>query len=664
MNDEIQALADDALAHMDIGRMDAAKEIYARIIKLDPANIDAWLMLAAINGEYGDLEEAIQCCQRAVELEPDNAEANVILGRLNIGKGDHEAAVKHFQLAVESDPDDGEVWALLAGLVGQLGRYPEAEKYCHEAMRLHHFTPEVSTNLVNALLMQQKAAEAEEVCNALLKQDPGRSDLRNGLALAYESMGEFVTAAQAYRSLLDDPQFSASARSGLARAAAASGDTATAEQELRKLLQFNPEDLSARYQLGRMYEDLQRYEEAQSCYSHILAENPSFAEAWIGIGNVQQNTGDLDSARQSYSRALPLAPENADIHYNTGVMENRLGNFTEAQACFDRAIELRPNYLEAHWDKAFVSLLLGDYEAGWREYEWRLRRNAYSGRSYPCVEWDGASLIGQTILVHDEQGYGDTFQFIRYLSLLKELGAEVVLECHRGLGEVLNSCSGCDRVIEREANGGLPSLAYDRHIHLMSLPYMFKTTRETVPRNSPYLWAREDLVEKWRERLAHDDAFKIGICWAGSPGHTNEANRSCPLAMFTALNKVPGISLYSLQKGDALGQVEDVAQRLRLKLFGNELDSEARFVDTAAIMCNLDLVISIDTSIVHLAGALGCQVWTLLSLSPDWRWGLEGIHTPWYPTMRLFRQRKIGDWEEVFNRVTSALPVTISKTIR
>jgi tetratricopeptide (TPR) repeat protein len=368
------------------------------------------------------------------------------------------------------------------------------------------------------------------------------------------------------------------------------------------------------------------------------------------LGNVLQNQERYAEAVHAYQEAIRIAPMHAEAHFNLGVSYQRRRLHDQALGSLDRAIEIRPQFVEAHWYKAFITLLMGDYERGWDEYEWRLRQKANIPRPFIQPVWDGSDLDGRTILVHDEQGYGDTFEFVRYLPLVKARGGRLVFECHAKLAAVLKGLEGYDQIVERVSPHHVPEIDFDTHIHLMSLPRVFGTRLETVPQNVPYIKADPERVQYWCERIEDDHNFKVGLAWSSAG-----SIRSCNLSDFKPLAGIEGLSLYSLQKGPGAEQADAPPAGMELIRWDREMDLTERFVDTAALMTNLDLIISVDTSTVHLAGAMGRPVWTLLSAAPDWRWTHEGKQTPWYPTMRLFRQNEQGDWAGVFAQVKESL---------
>jgi hypothetical protein len=265
--------------------------------------------------------------------------------------------------------------------------------------------------------------------------------------------------------------------------------------------------------------------------------------------------------------------------------------------------------------------------------------------------WDGKSLNGKTILVHTEQGFGDSIQFVRYLPMVKAQGGRVIFECQQSLCRLLRSCNGIDEIIEKTSANKL-SIQPDVHVHLLDLPGIFGTTLNSIPTNIPYITPDPILVDQWASRLNVDEGFRISIVWAGSPHHARDRNRSCSLADFANLAKVPGLPFYSLQKGYVSIKPDNPPMGIKIVNLDNELHD---FADTAAVIANLDLVISVDTAVAHLTGAIGKPVWTLLPFAPDWRWLLKRNDSPWYPTMRLFRQNQPDDWTEVFEQVREKL---------
>jgi hypothetical protein len=311
-------------------------------------------------------------------------------------------------------------------------------------------------------------------------------------------------------------------------------------------------------------------------------------------------------------------------------------------------LELKPDYADAHLNRAVAWLLAGDWQRGWPEYQWRWRTKHLIPRRFPQPAWAGEPLTGKAILLHAEQGLGDTIQFVRYASLVKQHDATVIMECPKPLLALLEGCAGVDQLVGQ--GDDLP--AFDVHAPLLSVPGILNTSLETIPARIPYLFARPLLLEQWRRTLIGLDGFKIGITWQGSPKFRGDCFRSIPLRCFAPLARIPGVRLISLQKGAGAEQLAEVQGLFSVAELGSRLPD---FIDTAAVMKNLDLVITSDTGPAHLAGALGVPVWVALSFAPDWRWLLDRSDSPWYPTMRLFRQTELGHWPAVFEEIAGAL---------
>jgi hypothetical protein len=324
----------------------------------------------------------------------------------------------------------------------------------------------------------------------------------------------------------------------------------------------------------------------------------------------------------------------------------------EALAAFDAAIRLKPDHPNSHFGRGLAFLVLGDLETGFPEYEWRTKCKDFVPRGMPGLVWDGSPLGQRTILLHAEQGFGDTIHFVRYASLVKKMGGTVIVECQPALTRLLARTPGIDRLIAQ----GAPLPFYDVQASLLSLPPILHTTSATVPADVPYVTPDERLAEQWRQELNTVPGFRIGISWQGNREHKRDSVRSIPVREFSPLAQVEGVRLFSLQKGQGSEQLREVVGRFDVIDWTDRLDETAGpFMDTAALMKSLDLIITSDTANAHLAGALGVPVWVVLPFAPDWRWQLDREDSPWYPTMRLFRPRAQTQWGEVFQRVASEL---------
>ena len=358
------------------------------------------------------------------------------------------------------------------------------------------------------------------------------------------------------------------------------------------------------------------------------------------------------AALEGYLRHTAANPQDAEAFHNLANVYDALGRSDEALASFERAIAIEPQRAEAHFARALVLLARGEYAQGWKEYDWRWKVGAFNApaRRFAQPMWQGEPRDGQTILLHGETGLGDTLMFVRYASLVAERCATVVLECQPQLKSLLAKVKGVGQIVAQ----GDALLAFDAHSPFIALPRVLGTTLETIPWSGPYVHADPALVAEWRSRIASGDPgrVKVGLVWATNPENPSSVKKSLALQTFAPLAAVPRLEVYSLQKGPAAGELASAPPGLEITDLGPHLRD---FADTAAVASLLELIITVDTSVAHLSGAMGLPTWVVLSHSPDWRYHLQRSDNPWYPTMRLFRQPSDGDWAAVVAEVTNAL---------
>lgn len=412
--------------------------------------------------------------------------------------------------------------------------------------------------------------------------------------------------------------------------------------QFAKALAVAPGFLDARLALGYCLHAMARFEEALVQYDHLLTANPRHMAAWNNRGTTLLELGRFEAAAVCFLRALELAPGLHDARIALATCYQALGRVAEALAACDTVLAAAPEHAEAHWNRSLLLLLNGTYAEGWCEYEWRWRKRNFTSplREFPQPRWKGEPLAGRTILIYAEQGFGDTLQFCRYLPMVEALGAQVVFECHPPLAELMKSLkSGIDVI---PMGHQLPR--FDLQAPLMSLPLVFGTTIETVPAGTPYLSPPADRLPLWSNRVREGGAMRVGLCWAGKS--YPDPRRSCPVEQLAQLEHLGGIAWHSLQTG----------WQGAMPLPMTDLTPHLRdFADTAALIAQLDLVITVDTAVAHLAGALGRPTWVMLPHAPDWRWMLEREDSPWYPSMRLFRLKQPGAWRGVITMIGSLL---------
>jgi tetratricopeptide (TPR) repeat protein len=415
-----------------------------------------------------------------------------------------------------------------------------------------------------------------------------------------------------------------------------------------RAISLRADHAQAYHNRGSLLAELNRFDEALQCFDRALALQPHYGRAYSNRGAALAALNRLDEALDSCDRALALMPADAEAYNNRGWTLARSGRVEQAIPDYQRALQLAPDYVDANWNLGLASLRLERFAAGWprHEYRWKLQKAvAYRHGSLP--RWTGAEpLAGRRVLAWSEQGFGDTLQFCRYVPMLAARGAQVVLEVQPELKDLMGRLAGVTKLVSQ----GEPVGECDRQIPLLSLPLAFSSELDTIPAQVPYLAADADRVEQWRQRLeGAPGTLRVGIACSGSTGHLNDRNRTMRLAQFAPL--YDRAQLVWLQK-DVRAEDQAELRDAPIRDFRPRLSD---FADTAALIECLDLVISVDTAVVHLAGALGKTVWVLLSSDSDWRWMLERSDSPWYPSARLFRQQRLGDWEGVMARVVAAL---------
>lgn len=501
---------------------------------------------------------------------------------------------------------------------------------------------------------------AVDLIGRALGADPGNARACNNLGAALEASGRLDEAIAAYRQALAIDPNSPETHRNVGVALQKKGQLDEAIAAYRTAAALNPNYAEAHCNLGAALQTSGQPDDAAAACRRAIGLRPDYAEAHSNLAVALQKMGQLDEAMAACRRALAIRPDYPEALMNMGVICQELGEFGEAIRCYDRAILLRPDYAQAHTNRGIVHLLLGNFKPGWTEYEWRRARHDPERCSDAAGTWDGGELAGKSILLQHEQGLGDAFQFIRYAQQLKARGATVVVQCPSSLREILRRTPGIDRFVL----GGESVPMCDLCVPLLSLPGLFRTDLESIPRRAPYVFGDPALVSEWKQRMAELPGFRVGIVWQGNPKLDRDRGRSIPLRAFAPLAAVTGVTLVSLQKQFGVEQIEGLSGLFAVKDYQGVGEEADGFLRTAAIIANLDLVISADTAVAHLSGAMGVPVWTALRTSPDWRWLLQREDTPWYPSMRLFRQTERGDWGEVFTRMAGALRLEVNRAGR
>ncbi|CAB3643720.1 Beta-barrel assembly-enhancing protease [Paraburkholderia sediminicola] len=690
--DDAEALHLYGVLHAQQGQPERALTLLRRSTQLMPQPL-ALANLGSILAAGGQIDEALACFDAALKLDPRDLHALVRRGNTLIEAGRYEEAVAAYDQTLAVAPMTLDALCNRGSALRVLGRYQEALDTYAAALTVDPRSFESHANRGNVLKLQGRHAEALGAYDRALEIAPNHPAILNmrGMLLidmgrAREALASFNEAIAGQPDLIDALYNSAVALEHLghvqevvarcdrvlalqaqhARALATRANARLALKDYKSALTdydaallLDPQSTSMRCNRSTALRHLGRYDEALTNLDQVLAIEPSFAAAWGNRGNVLQDLQRFDEALAANERMLEIDPRSTIAWLNRGNVLLNVAKPGEALEAYERALALEPEHFDAHGARAFVYLRQGDFERGWSEYEWRWRDPASKDARHDLTapRWSGAEdLNGKTILLHAEQGFGDTLQFCRFVEPIVARGAKVLLEVQPALRLLMPSLRGPSQIFSK----GEPLPPYDFHCPLLSVPLALGTDLTTLPAHTPYLAADPKMVEKWRQLLGDDRRMRVGVVWSGNPQHLNDRNRSIRLASLAPLVKsAPDVDWISLQK---LVRDEDKADLATLPL--SNLANEIRdFSDTAALVSALDLVIAVDTGVAHLAGALGRPVWLLLSEPSDWRWLSDRTDSPWYPTARLFRQGKPGDWASAIESVKNALREATSRTI-
>ncbi|WP_044564112.1 tetratricopeptide repeat protein [Azospirillum sp. B4] len=638
----------------DQGQPDAAAACFQRALSLDAGSVAAHVGLGDIRQGQGRLEDAVAAYTHALGLNPTDANAHNNLGGALMALGRPAEALVSFERAAELTPGRADVHYNRANALRDLGRAEAAPAY-RQALALDPNHRGALYNLANLLLADRRPAEAEPLYRALLAAVPDHVDALMNLGVALHG--------------LNRPD---EAEARLARARALTPTRAdvlnnlgsvlmrdkTRREEasdlLRRALDIQPDLADAHANLAYVLVAQGRWDAARPHAERAVQLRPGNAEGHMALGAVLMAAGDLTAALDRALEAARLAPDNATAHGNVAMLLSGQGRPAEALDYFERALALPGASADIIWARSLTRLLLGDFALGWRDYEarWQTGQMAPAKRNFPQPQWRGEPAAGRTLLLHSEQGFGDSLQFCRYAPLAAALGFRVVLEVRPPLVRLMRSLAGAAQVVAE----GDPLPPFDTHSPLMSLPLAFGTRPDTIPAPPAYLAADPADAIAWRDRVAVScpagTRLRVGLVWVGNSRMdlpemvAVNSRRSLDARLLAPLMDVPGVAFFSLQKDAAVPDGLPI-----IDLMAGVRD----FADTAALVANLDLVISVDTAVAHLAGALGRPVWLMNRFDSCWRWFLERTDTPWYPTMRLFRQAAPGDWRTPLRQVRTAL---------
>ena len=572
--------------------------------------------------QAGNAYEAASHYKRVLAVEPENADALNLLSVVFYSAGEHALAADLAGKAAAIQPDFYAAHINHGNALQALGHLDEAVAAFHTALTLEGGEPAAASNLASALNALGRHEEALDNCIAALNVAPDLAAAHNNMGIALSGLGKRDEAARCYE----------------------------------QALVANPDFAEAHFNLGASLLEQGELVQAVEHQTRAVLLDPGDAKKHCSLGIAQQTLGDMPAALTSYRNAVELDPQYTDALSNMGLALQAMGRLGEAEEVLRGVLALEPDSADLHWNLALCLLQKGAFAEGWREYEWRWENPDFTTprRDFPQPVWRGEPLDGRTILVHAEQGMGDTLMFARYLPLVAARGGSVVLECRAPLAPLLAQAGGVDRVVAHGER--LP--AFDCHVPLMSLAHIFATTLETVPADGPYIAPPPD--RRAPACIAAAPGLKVGFAWSGSTTFKANHLRSCAAEDFAALFEVPGVSFFSFQVGERAGEFGGIAHFDRVHDMAPQL---ADFADSAAAVAELDLIVSVDTALVHLAGAMGKPAWVLLAASASYLWLSGREDSPWYPSLRLFRQQSWADWGGVFARVRRKLEALASSQL-
>jgi tetratricopeptide (TPR) repeat protein len=649
-------------AMRDLGHLEDALSCYARVTTLRPEFVGGFRARGKTLVALGRAEEALAYLGQAVRLAPNDADANSELGVALDAAGRKQTALQCFDRAIAFNPAHGHAHHNRAILLAESGRHAEALESYDRAAALQPRNASMHSNRGEVLRSLGRHAEALAAFDAALELAPAHPTAWYNRGLVLILLGQRAEALRSLDRAIEVRPDDAAGHFLRGETLTALGRPAESLPSYESALALAPDDFRSRLHRGQALFLLGRFAEAIEDFDRAAELDPGAWEVFNNRGVALDRLSRETEALESFVRAITLKSDSAKAHTNAGNVLKALRRYPEAALSFERALAAEPDDPVAQWSKAHLKLALGEFRAGWPLYEARFRVELLDTppRAFAAPRWRGSeTLEGRTLLVHAEQGLGDTIQFCRYMRVLEARGAAVVLEVQPALKRLLGTLAFNGRLIGRGETIG----PMDFETPLLSLPGALGTTLETIPQEVPYLGAERERVDFWAARLAGLAPLKVGIAWQGNveaERRVSSRPRSAPLASFAALARLPGVSLVSLQKGPGEEQLASVDFGAQVTSFGAELDVGIdAFIDTAALIASLDLVVTSDTSIAHLAGALGRPVWVVLSEVPDSRWLLDRADSPWYPTMRLFRMPLGGGWRELLDSVAAALALGV-----
>ena len=647
-----QQKLEKAIALHQQGRLLEAKFLYDDILKSNPNHFDALHLSGLIAYQGKNLDDALGLFGRAIRIKTSFAPLHSNYGLALQALGRLEEAVASYGKAIKLNPNFAEAYTNRGVALKELGRWDEALASYDKAIRVKPDYAEAYVNRAHALKELKRPDEALASYDMALTIKPGHAENHLSRGVVLRELKRLDEAILSFEMAISIAPNYAEAHFNLGVALHESGRPEEALPSYEKAISLKPDYATAYDSHGIALQALDRRDEALASFRMAIKVKPDYAEGHLNLGVALSKNKQHQQAITLFDQAISLKQDYAEAHFFRGIAFKDMKRFDDALENYEKAISIKPDYVDANWNKCLALLGQGRFAQAWKLYEWRKKTKERLGdRTFPGPLWvEGQDLSGKTLLVHWEQGFGDTIQFCRYVARLHETGARVLFAPQKKLRRLMESLDGAFEFVDEND----PALVFDYHVPLLSLPLAFNADLSNIPGQAPYLKADEDRVARWRSVIG-TQGFRIGICWQGSVGKI-DAGRSFSVNQFHALSQIPGLRLISLHKGGGESQLDTLPPGMVVETLGEDFDAGPdAFADTAAAMRCCDLVISSDTSVAHLAGALGVRSFVALQFVPDWRWLFDRPDCPWYPTMRLFRQPSEGDWDSVFAEIKTTL---------
>lgn len=640
--------------------------------------------------QKGDYDSAIENFKNALEIDPYNLSIYNDLGIIYYCKKDYKSAIKIYEKAIEVNPSYAIAYNNLGIICYEQQNYLESINNYQKAINLNPKYYDAYHNLGNAYFKINRHDKAIEIYKKALEINPVSAHIYNNLGISYSNIGQYDLSIKNFKKVTGLQPDYIDAYYNLAEIYSKKNDQENALNYYLKTIELKPDYLDTSTKLGHLYAGRKEYKLAVDCYNHSLKfnQNLSDVDLYNNLGVCYQNIKQYELAAEAYNKAIKLNPAHIESYCNLGVTYSFLEQLEESETCYKKVIGLNPEYADAYYNLAILNtkqnmikesiknyeksvkldpnpnrifnlsmncLLSGNYKKGLELYEIRTKLENYKLLNIPKFDkpkWDGKSFKGKTLYIYSEQGYGDSIQFSRYIFQLKNLGGKILFKPQAGLEKLFRQSHIPAEIIDNNVKN--EDINFDIHCSIVSLPYLLNARIDNVPAAKKYLYSDPETVAFYKEKYFDNNLFKIGIKWQGNA--VGDINRAASLENFYKLTKLKNIKLYSLQKDFGIEQLKDKPDNIDIINLG---DTFKDFADTAAAIQNLDLIVTIDTSVAHLAGAMNKPTIILIPYCPEWRWLLDREDTPWYKSAKLFRQKERNNWDEVLQRVFEELNKTI-----